>query len=407
MEQPLIVGSFQLMKSLNRSLILNTVREKGPISRADIAKFTKLTPPTISNIVKELLESELIVESVRENSKGGRRATTLIINASNFFIIGLDVGPKYIKGILTDLNARVIKEFKTEISSNVTKDKLLSLMERCIQKLILNGNNFYQNIIGIGVGMHGVVDVQKGVSILAPTLQLQNIPIKEHLEKKFNLIVKVENDARAMTLGEAWFGNSYGSDSSACINIGRGIGGGIIINRKLFHGENFVGGAIGHMTIDFAGPLCNCGNYGCLQALASGPSIAKKAAKQIATGRKSMLSQMVNGELENISGELIYQAAKSGDVLSRDILSESGRYIGIALTNLIHTINPACIVIGGGVSKAENFILDDIKNTINKRALTDSAKHTDVFLTSLGDHATAIGAVSLLLAELFSIQTTE
>lgn len=407
MPQSPTVGSFQLMKSLNRSLILNTIREKGPISRADVAKLTKLTPPTVSNIVKELLESKIVIESTQGISRGGRKPTMLIINAKNFYMIGLDVGPKDIKVILTDLNANIVEDFQADIPNDITSDGLLSLMDENIERLLTDNPIDRQNMIGIGVGMHGMVDVERGVSLFAPILQLRDIPIKEHLENKFKMVVKVENDARAMALGEAWFGNANGADSSVCVNVGRGIGAGIIINGKLFHGEHFIGGEIGHMTIDIDGPRCSCGNYGCLQALASGPVLAERAAKEIAIGKESLLTQMVDGNLKDISGELVYEAAKQGDMLSRDLLNETGRYLGIGLTNLIHIINPDRIVVGGGVSKAGHFILDNVKKTIEQRALTTSAKRTDILLSKLGDHATAIGAVSLLLVELFSTRTAE
>lgn len=406
MPQSPTVGSFQLMKSLNRSIILNTIREKGPISRADIAKLTKLTPPTVSNIVRELLESKIVIESNQGESRGGRKPTMLIINARNFYIIGLDVGPKDIKILLTDLNANIVEELEKDIPKHITNDSLLSLMKESIIDLLNKKPLDHQNIIGIGVGMHGVVDVERGISLFAPNLQLHDIPIKDYLEKEFKMLVKVENDARAMALGEAWFGNGNGAHSIACVNVGRGIGAGIIIDGKLFHGEHFIGGEIGHMTIDIDGPKCTCGNYGCLQALAAGPVIAERTAKQIALGRESLLTEMVDGNLEKISGELIHQAAEKGDALSQEILAESGRYLGIGLTNLIHTVDPDRIVIGGGVSKSGDYILDNIKKTIKQRALTASAKQTQILLSKLGTHATAIGAISLLLVELFAVRTT-
>ncbi|HEU5139230.1 MAG TPA: ROK family transcriptional regulator [Bacillales bacterium] len=407
MPQAPTVGSFQLMKSLNRSLVLNTIREEGPISRADVAKTTKLTPPTVSNIVKELIESGIIIEKNQGVSRGGRKPTMLVINARNFYVIGLDVGPKDIKVILTDLNANIVEQFQKNIPKDISSEGLLALMKESIRPLLETSHVDQHKFLGIGVGMHGMVDVEKGVSLFAPNLQLRDIPIKESLEEEFKMIVKVENDARAMALGEAWFGNGNGAESAVCVNVGRGIGAGIIINGKLFHGEHFIGGEIGHMTIDIDGPKCSCGNYGCLQALAAGPVITDRAAKEIATGRESLLEQLAEGDLQSITGEMVHRAAEKGDPLSVEILDEIGRYLGIGLTNLIHTVNPDRIVIGGGVAKSGDYILDSIKKTIAQRALTDKAKRTGVHLSKLGEHATAIGAISLLLVELFSTRTAE
>jgi N-acetylglucosamine repressor len=391
-----------LMKSLNRSLILNIIREKGPISRAEIAKITKLTPPTVSNLVKELLESKLVIESDLGESQGGRKPTMLVINAKEFYIIGIDVGTETLKGVIADLNANIVTKKSVPISRPITNEGFIKLMKSCIRQLLEEGNIEYDKYIGIGIGMHGVVDVDTGTSLFAPNLQLRHIPLKEELEKEFNMLVKVENDARAMALGESWFGNGNGADDIVCVNVGSGIGAGVILNGKLFHGEHFISGEIGHMMIDIDGPKCNCGNYGCLQAFASGPAIAERAKREILLGKESLITEMVNGDLDTIDGKIVYDAALNGDALSIDILSEAGRYLGIGLTNIIHILNPKKIIIGGGVANANGFVLESVKETIQKRCLTQSAKQTEILLSKLGADATAIGAVTLILQELFS-----
>jgi N-acetylglucosamine repressor len=398
----LLTGSFQLMKSLNRSLILNIIREKGPISRAEIAKITKLTPPTVSNLVKELLESKLVIESDLGESQGGRKPTMLVINAKEFYIIGIDVGIETLKGVIADLNANIVTKKSVPISRPITNEGFIDLMKTCIRQLLDEGNIEYDKYLGIGIGMHGVVDVNTGTSLFAPNLQLRHIPLKVELEKEFNMLVKVENDARAMALGESWFGNGNGADDIVCVNVGSGIGAGVIINGKLFHGEHFISGEVGHMTIDIDGPKCSCGNYGCLQTFASGPAIAERAKREILLGKESLIAEMVNGDLDMIDGKIVYDAALKGDALSIEILSEAGRYLGIGLTNIIHMLNPKKIIIGGGVANANGYVLESVKETIQKRCLTQSAKQTEILLSKLGADATAIGAVALILQELFS-----
>lgn len=399
-------GSFKLMKSLNRSLILNIIRSNDPISRADIAKKTGLTPPTVGNLVKELIESGLVVESSQGESKGGRKPTLLTMNATSNYVVGLDVGPSTIKIVLIDLNGALIESFQTPISIHVTNASLLDQLSETITKLLkkqLHINK--EKIVGIGVGMHGIVDSEHGLSIYAPNLQLRDISIKQYLEEQFDILVKVENDVRAMALGETWFGAGRNQRSVVCINVGRGIGAGIILNGELFHGENYIAGEIGHMTVDIDGPKCSCGNYGCLQALASGPSLVEKIAKEIGMGKKSLLTNIVHDDLSKINGELVYEAATQGDPLSIDVLYQTGVYLGIGITNLIHILNPDQIILGGGVAKAGDFILEPLKATVDQRALTPKAKQTNIQLSVLGDQATAIGAASLLLTELFSSES--
>ncbi|USK63497.1 ROK family transcriptional regulator [Peribacillus frigoritolerans] len=407
MGKNLLRGSFKLMKSINRSLILNIIREKGPISRADIAKLTKLTPPTVSSFVKELLQAEIVIERNLGESSGGRKPTLLTLSEDMFHVIGMDVGSQNIKTILTSITGKVIKKSVVPLPAQTTNEALLSLMVDSVSGILDHTKIDEEKIVGIGVGMHGIVDVEQGSSVFAPNLNLQDIPIKRVLEERFNMMVKVENDGRAMSLGELWFGNGAGIDSFVCINVGRGIGAGIIINGKLYHGSHFISGEIGHMIIDIDGPQCTCGNYGCLQTFASGPSIVEWVKKEMRLGHSSLLTTMTKGDLEKVTGELIYSSALEGDTLCKTALQQAGRYLGVGITNVIHTVNPRRIIIGGGVSNAGDLIMDNIIQTVNQRALTKPAKQTEIILSKFGDDATAMGAVALILAELFTSRNTE
>ncbi|MGE7592984.1 ROK family transcriptional regulator [Peribacillus frigoritolerans] len=407
MGKNLLRGSFKLMKSINRSLILNIIREKGPISRADIAKLTKLTPPTVSSFVKELLEAEIVIERSLGESSGGRKPTLLTLSEDMFHVIGMDIGSQNIKTILTGITGKVIKKSVVPLPAQTTNETLLSLMIDSVSGILDHTKIDEEKIVGIGVGMHGIVDVEQGSSVFAPNLNLQDIPIKRVLEDRFNMMVKVENDGRAMSLGELWFGNGAGIDSFVCINVGRGIGAGIIINGKLYHGSHFISGEIGHMIIDIDGPQCTCGNYGCLQTFASGPSIVEWVKKEMRLGHSSLLTNLTKGDLEKVTGELIYSSALEGDTLCKTALQQAGRYLGVGITNVIHTVNPRRIIIGGGVSNAGDLIMDNIIQTVNQRALTNPAKQTEIILSKFGDDATAMGAVALILAELFTSRNTE
>ncbi|GKW47030.1 ROK family transcriptional regulator [Planococcus sp. NCCP-2050] len=380
-------GSFQWMKSMNKSIILNKIRKDGPISRAQIARETNLTPPTVSSNVKELLEQKIVEERDIGESQGGRKPTMLVINDQAFCIIGVDAGPKNIQCIVSDLAGKILKRSEIKLELPVDNTQFIDALKKGIS-MCLDGIPKSENeVIGIGIAMHGVVDVEKGMSLYAPNLGLSDIPIKEELEKAFGLEVKVENDARAMALGEFWFGNHGDVKSMLAVNIGRGVGAGLIIDGKLYHGSSDIAGEIGHMTIDLHGEICECGNRGCLQTFVTGPAIARK----------------VKAQANPLTAETIYELAVGGNEDYASILAESGRAMGIGLTNLIHIINPEKIVLGGGVSKAEKFLLPAIRETIEKSALTASASRTRVEVTKLGDDATLIGAITLLLVDVFEL----
>lgn len=392
-----MVGSFQFMKSLNKSLILNVIRLEGPISRAEIAKKTNLTPPTVTNLVGELLESNLVIESELGTSSGGRKPIMLSIHASAFQVIGIDVGASQLKVVSTNLNAEIIDTLLVTMPNPITSESFLKLLVESIETMLDKSRLQKDSILGIGVGMHGLVDPQKGVAHYAPNLNLRDIPIREELETAFDLPVEIENDVRAMALGESWFGNGQGFDHFICINVGMGIGAGIILDNKLFTGSSFTAGEIGHTTIDVEGPKCSCGNYGCLQALAAGPAIAARAKKEIRLGRESLITELVHGDLEDITGETVHQAALQGDPLAIEALKNTGRYLGIGVANLINLLNPSRVILGGGVSKAGEFILGPMKETVEKRALNSAS----ICTVKLGDYGTAIGAATLVLKNLF------
>jgi N-acetylglucosamine repressor len=382
-------GTFQLMKSVNKSIILNKIRTTDSISRAQIAKETSLTPPTVSSIVKELIDQGLVRESTLGHSSGGRKPTLLHINTDAFYVIGVDVGPERVECIVTDLAGDILHRTSGVLPSPLTNEQFLVILIDNIHKILQSSKVNQEKIIGIGIAMHGVVDVEKGTSLIAPILKLKNIPIKDRLEEEFNLTVKVENDARAMALGESWFGGHGDVDSMVAVNIGRGVGAGIVLNGKLFHGSEGIAGEFGHMTIDINGEICECGNRGCLQTLVSGEAIAERG------------SLLINEKSMRLSGKDIFEMAEAKDPSCIQLLQETGEIIGIGLTNLIHLVNPSKIVLGGGVMNSQKYIMPTLLETIQQRVLTDQARQTDVQVTALGSDATLLGAVSLLLVELF------
>ena len=390
-------GSFQQMKALNKSIILTKILNDGPISRAQIAKETKLTPPTVGTIVKELIEQRMVLESSQGQSKGGRKPTMLVINQEGHYMIGIDAGSRNIDGILADLSGKIVTHVETKLSLPITEDQFLAKLIETIEAILQQSSEYEKDIIGIGVAMHGVVDAGKGESLFAPNLNLRQMPIASILSSHFPYHIKIENDARALALGEKWFGRGKNSERLVVVNIGNGVGSGVTIDGELYRGESHIAGEIGHMTIDLNGEQCTCGNRGCLQTFISGPAIAKRATSQIKEGAKTSLA-----EVDQLTAVSVFQAAEAGDQVAQEILHQTGTYIGVGLINLIHTLNPSQIVLTGGVTKAKDYLMPNVIATINDRGLTTRAKQTTISVSDLGDHSTALGAVALIIGELFA-----
>ena len=344
----------------------------------------------MSSNVKELIEQGLVRESELGVSQGGRKPTMLLINHKAFYVIGVDVGPEKIECILSDLSGTITERNSIQLTTPITNEQFLTTLKESIHHVIQATTIKVEKMIGIGVAMHGVVDVETGISLFAPNLSLVNVPIKEELEKEFELEVKVENDARAMALGESWFGDHGELTSMLALNLGRGVGAGLVIDGKLYHGAQDIAGEVGHMTIDLHGETCECGNRGCLQTFATGSAIVKQAEK------------FMNEKNPPLTGERVYELALEGNEDCIRILQELGETIGVGLTNLIHIINPEKIVLGGGVTKSEKFIMPTIRKAVDKRSLTLDAKQTAIEVSKFGDDATIIGAVALLLEDIFA-----
>ncbi|MFZ3129950.1 MAG: ROK family protein [Desulfosporosinus sp.] len=259
-----------------------------------------------------------------------------------------------------------------------------------------------EKYLSIGVGMHGLVDTEHGISIFAPNLKLRNIPLKSLLEEEFRLPVEMENDVRALALGESWFGQGQGIANFICINIGNGLGAGIVLDYKLYEGSSFTAGEIGHTTIDINGPECTCGNHGCLQALAAGPAIALHARNRILRGEFSIFNEWTRAHLDEITAKMVHEAAEQGDELGIGVLADTGRYLGIGITNQLNTLNPSRIILTGGVSRAGHFVLDTLKETVAKRALETPARAVSIVTSQMGEDANAIGALTLALRRIFT-----
>jgi len=396
------VGSFQGMKSLNKSTILNVIRQSGPISRAEIAKLTKLTPPTVTNLVGELIESRLVVESTLGESTGGRKPILLLINSSAFYVIGVYAGAKRVKAVTANLDGKVVRQVEMKYEDNQTSEQFLLALETAVEKVMQSTHPNQEPFLGIGVGMHGLVDPELGLSLFAPHLNLRHVPIKWALEKRFKLPVEVENDVRAQAIAESWFGKGVGIPNFICVHVGTGVGAGIIIDNKLYRGSSFTAGEIGHTTIDSNGPRCSCGNYGCLETMVGGAALARRAQQAIRYGKESIIEEWVAGDLDKIDGEMLCRAAQRNDQVAIEVLSDTGRYLGIGLANLINTLNPALIILSGGVSRAEQFVLQPLLKTLERRALTKPAKEVTIAISELGENAIAIGAFTLLLNKLFT-----
>ena len=390
---------FKFIKNKNISLVLNYVRENGPISRADIAEAINLAPPTISRITKKLIKEKFIIQEGLGESSGGRPPVLLKLNPSAGYIIGVNLGPGILEVVLSDLEAEIlVKKSKDMVKTD--QDYVLENIIALINDLINASEVDKDKLFGIGVAVHGLVNSEEGISIFAPYYHWTEVAIKEILEKKLQIPVVVDNDVRAMALGESWFGITKGIDDFIMINVGNGIGSGIVINGELHYGSNYSAGELGHTVIDINGPECECGNYGCLTSLASNPKIVERTKALIRRGVETEVYDLIEGNLANLTVGIICQAARNGDEMAQQILQETGMYLGMGISYLLNILDPKMIVVVGEVTKAKEYVFATIKNILRNRALEIPVNNLKLKTSKLGINAATIGGATLVLKEI-------
>lgn len=395
-------GSFELMKQLNVSAVLKVIRDNGSLSRADVAKITGLTPASVTNITKMLIEDEYLVECKVGQSSGGRPPIMLELNPNARYVIGISIGVGMIDVVITNLSAEIILKKSIEINEErYDYDFVFKELVKLINEVIECSKIEKEKILGAGVALHGIVNARTGMSIYSPYYGWKEINIKEALENELNLGVYVDNDVRAMALGESWFGITKDISNFVTLNISNGIGAGIIINNKPYYGVDFSAGEIGHIVVEGDGDKCNCGNYGCLETVASNNNITKKAIKLIKQGTNSVLKELKT-DINQLTIEDISEAAKLEDELAISIIKEAARYIGIAITNLINILNPTSIVVVGEIFENTFYAIETLNEIVKNRGMKLSSENVRIIKSMLGRDAAVVGATTLVIQEIFN-----
>lgn len=389
-----------LVKQINKSIVLNTIRKKEVISRAGIAEFTGLNKSTVSFLVDELIKEGLVKEIGPGESKGGRKPIMLTINDKGGCVIGVDLGVNYVLAVLADLVGNVVWEKKIDIRLGENKEKVIDLLMQLIDEAIKNAPRTVNGIIGIGIGVPGVVDYRKGIVLMAPNLKWKDVPLKEMVEEKFKIKVLIDNEANVGALGEKWFGVGSEFNNFIYISAGIGIGTGIIINGELYRGVTGLAGEMGHATINIYDSTCSCGNTGCWENYASEKALLDYLHKQIKQRKED---KYIN--IQNINGLNVFHIidfAYKGSNIAIESLREIGRNLGIGIINLINTFNPEMVIIGNTLSLAGDIILPEILGLVEDRCFVYKFHKVKIKTSRLGVRAGAVGAVSLVISELFA-----
>ena len=320
------------------------------------------------------------------------------------FVIGVDLGgTNIVVGAMPTDGSREIGvrslPTRSEQGPEAVVDRICELIETVIAQTRAEEKVGRDAFLGVGVGAPGPLDREKGVVVVAPNLGWRNLPLRRLIGERVGLDATLDNDANCATLGEWWTGAAKGGRNVIGVTIGTGIGGGLILDGRLYHGSSDVAGEIGHTTIDSNGRRCKCGNYGCLEAYASGPNIALRAREALESGEASMLPSMVDGRLDRITAATVYEASEHGDALAVDVVRDTARFLGAGLANLLNVFNPDVVVIAGGVTQAGDALFEPLRAEVRRRAFRAAVESCRIVPGTLPGTAGVVGAVATFLQQ--------
>lgn len=383
---PAAKATHQLTKRHNRDLVLKTIFDHETISRAEIARLTQLTRPTVSDAVSGLMLEGLIKEAGLGASIGGKPSILLQLEADSRYLIGVNLAQNRFIASVVNLRGEIKETAEAAVQGGDGK-KAIQLVYRILDRLI---NKEWQPIVGIGVGTPGLINTRQGVVVNAVNLDWQDLPLAELLEKRYQLPVRLLNDSQATAIGEFVHGEYASEDNLIVVNVSHGIGAGILINGRLFQGDGGGAGEIGHVLVKENGLPCRCGRKGCLETLASGWAILRSARRLPGLSNASTL-------------EAVEKKFCAGDAFVKEIVLNAGHHLGRIIGGLVGTLNIKKIIFTGDVTRFGEPWLDAVREGMSDAALTRMVQETQLEIGRLDYRACILGSSAYLLLDDYSL----
>ena len=388
----IIGGNSKLVRSINRSGILNLIREQQPISRINISRIMGLNKSTVSNIVAELLDEELIYEEMVSDQNVGRNPLELRLKLGRHYVGAINFESKILRIAIADIDGTICRQEEYDSLENDPEYRVQQAIEKLdslVKKLKI------ASLVGIGVTVAGLIDPKSGFVIVAPNLDWKNVELGEIFKKyKSDATFFYENDAEASALAELWFGKGEIKKYSnfVFVSIGAGIGTGIVIDNKVLEGRTYAAGEFGHIPIFERGAPCVCGYFGCWEAYASDRATVKWFKRK----------KNITEDDQTITLMNVLEAVKNNDNDALKVIKDTGSYIGYGISNIIRALDPQAIVLGGRVLQVWDIIYPEILNGLSHRTFFGLEKSVKILPTSLKDRPRLIGAATLALKEFFN-----
>ncbi len=385
--------------------VIDLIRNYHDFSKADLVSITNFSRTKITSCINSLVKKNIVSENISTEYTGGRRSKTFSLNGKLGYVAGVDIGATSIDLVIANFAGERLVRYSE--SASVREGPIIILGRVCtlLEKMLAENNFDADKLGGIGIGIPGPVDFSRGTVVSPPIMPgWDSYPIIQTVQQWFpSANVVVDNDVNVMALGEIYQGAGKGVDNLIFIKIGTGIGAGIICDGRIYRGSCGCAGDIGHISVNKNGPLCHCGNKGCLEAVAAGPAIAERALMGAQAGKSPILMKYYEANGGFLKAENVGDAAKEGDALATEVIRESGQLVGDVLASLVNFYNPDMIVIGGGVSNLGNQLLSSIRQSVLNRSLPLATRDLQIVFSAIGPDAGVIGAVNLAMDYMFTL----
>lgn len=383
--------------------VIVALRQRGALSRTDLARITGYSRAKMTAVVSKLVQRGILSEVGEGESQGGRRPRMLHFNPSQGYVAGVDLGATSIDVALADLGGTLLERQGEAADVRDGPQAVLSRVCAVLLAMMQRRGITAEQIYAVGIGVPGPVQFATGLLIAPPLMpEWDAFPIRSTIRQTFPAArVVVDNDVNVMALGELRAGAGIGVENFIVVKIGTGIGAGIVCQGQVYRGSDGCAGDVGHICVDQHGPVCRCGNVGCVEAMAAGPAIAARALSIARSSSNSILAARMQSNGGTLSAEDVGAAAAAGDRTAMEIVQDSGRMIGEALAGLVNFFNPRLILLGGGVSSIGHQLLASIRQTVLRRSPPLSTKDLRIDYAALGRDAGLSGALALALEHVF------
>ena len=385
-------GSRSLLRDLNVSLLIELVRRAGTVSRADLARQSRLSAPTVSNIVDKLIKRGIFNEVSLAPSSGGRPPVLLSIDPKAGYVVGIKLRAEGLTTVICDLDAQVVASRETEASLVGNPNAAILAIEQAVLRVLRDATVPQSKVLGVGVGLPGIIDTDRGICNFSHLLWWRDVDLAGPLRKRLGLPVWVDNDVNTLAVAEKWAGDAPDARDFVTLSVGRGVGLGIVIDRSIYRGANGAAGEFGHVIVEPGGAKCECGRFGCLEAIVGEGALRRSVGERLG---------------HDVTRTELITLIREGDEVARSVVENAGRRLGQAVANMMTILNPELLIICGEGTELGSAFIDPIVAAVREQTFGDLGRGVEVKVQQWGDEAWAVGAATQVLRESFSLPNTE